>query len=54
MILADCEIRKALEAGHLIINPTPDESQFSPSALDLHLGQEIGLIPFDRSCTKSP
>ena len=38
MILADWQIKKAIKDGRLIINPVPEESQYSPSAVDLRLG----------------
>jgi dCTP deaminase len=37
MILSDQEIQAALESGMLLIEPTPDASMFSSTALDLTL-----------------
>lgn len=41
MILSDEEIRSAVAAGHLILDPMPPIENFSPSAVDLRLGEEI-------------
>lgn len=41
MILCDGEIKAALASGQIIINPPPDPSQFTSSALDLILGDEL-------------
>lgn len=41
MILADSEIRRALEIRDLIVEPAPQGDQFSPSALDLHVGADF-------------
>lgn len=41
MILTDQQIRKALQEGLIVIDPPPVEDQFSPTALDLHIGDDI-------------
>lgn len=41
MILSDGEIQEAIHSGEIIIKPTPTEKQFTTSALDLFLGDEI-------------
>ena len=41
MILSNDGIQKALEEGALEISPTPDETQYTTSAVDLHLGNEF-------------
>jgi dCTP deaminase len=41
MILSDTDIKKALEEGRIKIDPPPSQEQFSPSAVDLVLGDEF-------------
>ena len=41
MILSNDGIKKALEEGALEISPVPDETQYTTSAVDLHLGDEF-------------
>ena len=41
MILSDGEIKEALRRRAIIIDPLPREEQFTTSALDLILGDEI-------------
>lgn len=41
MILTDRQIRESLAKGRLVINPPPEEDQFSPTALDLHVSDDI-------------
>lgn len=41
MILSDVEIRKAIKEGLIIIEPEPKSEQFSTSAVDLTLGEQI-------------
>jgi dCTP deaminase len=41
MILCDAEIRRAIDEGRIIIDPPPSPEQYSPSALDLVLGDEF-------------
>lgn len=41
MILCDGEIKAALANGQIVIDPPPDASQFTTSALDLILGDEL-------------
>ena len=41
MILTDREIRAALASGEISIVPSPEPDQFSPSALDLRLGEQF-------------
>lgn len=41
MILSDREIQEALKKKEIVIEPTPSEEQYTTSALDLHLGDEI-------------
>lgn len=41
MILSDGEIKEALRRKRIIIEPSPSEEQFTTSALDLLLGDEI-------------
>ena len=41
MILSNDGIKKALEQGALEISPIPDETQYTTSAVDLHLGDEF-------------
>lgn len=41
MILSDGEIAQALKKGVIIINPPPTDVQFTTSAIDLYLGDEI-------------
>jgi len=41
MILSDRDIRRALDLGHLIIDPDPPAANLSPSALDLRVGYDF-------------
>ena len=41
MILSNEGIKKTLEGGALEISPVPDETQYTTSAVDLHLGNEF-------------
>lgn len=41
MILSDGEIQAAIEAGDIIIDPVPVSEQYTTSALDLLLGEEL-------------
>jgi dCTP deaminase len=41
MILSNDGIKKALQQGALEISPVPDETQYTTSAVDLHLGDEF-------------
>jgi len=46
MILSDREIKKALKGGLIVIDPAPTEEQYTTSAVDLYLGDEIlELVP---------
>jgi len=41
MILSDKTIKQLILGGTITIDPTPTEDQYSPSALDLHLGDQF-------------
>lgn len=41
MILSDGEIKTALTSKTIIIKPIPQELQYSPSSVDLYLGDEL-------------
>jgi dCTP deaminase len=41
MILSDREIQEAIRRGDIIVEPSPNEEQYTTSALDLFLGDEI-------------
>jgi dCTP deaminase len=41
MILSDTQIRRALDTGRVVIDPSPREDQFAPSAVDLHVGEQF-------------
>lgn len=41
MILSDGEIKAALAAGHIVIDPAPAEADYTTSAVDLHLGEQL-------------
>jgi dCTP deaminase len=43
MILSDQAIRSAIENGHLIIDPLPPVENFSTTAVDLRLGDQIKI-----------
>ena len=43
MILSNDGIKKALGNGALEISPRPDETQYTTSAVDLHLGEEFNV-----------
>ena len=62
MILSDRQIRAALASARFAIEPTPEENQFAPSAVDLHIGDvfrrwktpETGMKPLRLSELKIP
>ena len=41
MILSNDGIKRALQQGALEISPTPSETQYTTSAVDLYLGEEF-------------
>ena len=41
MILSDGEIEEALREGRIIIDPPPGEADFTTTAVDLHLGEQL-------------
>lgn len=41
VILTDQQIRKAIKEGNLVVDPEPRDDQFSPTALDLHISEDI-------------
>ena len=41
MIFSDRQIKEALAQGRFIITPPPEDGQFAPSAVDLHVGDEF-------------
>lgn len=41
MIFSDRQIRHALLTGRIGIDPAPQDDQFAPSAVDLHVGEEF-------------
>jgi deoxycytidine triphosphate deaminase len=41
VILSDGEIRKAIKERKIVVEPEPTEEQYTTSALDLMLGEEI-------------
>ncbi len=41
MILTDNQIHEAIRQGHVVIDPPPNDDQFSSTALDLHIGDDI-------------
>lgn len=41
MILSDMGIKQAITEGRLIIDPAPPDGHFSPSALDMRVGNEF-------------
>ena len=41
MILSDGEIRKAIADGEIVIDPHPTKGQYTTSAVDLFLGEDI-------------
>lgn len=41
MILSDGEIKAALAAGQIVIDPRPNENDYTTSAVDLHLGDQL-------------
>jgi len=63
MILSDRDIRRALDLGHLIIDPNPPTGNLSPSALDLRVGYDFKKwkkmppgadVTINLSCAKIP
>jgi dCTP deaminase len=43
MVLSNEGIKRALDEGALEISPAPDETQYTTSAVDLHLGEEFNV-----------
>lgn len=43
MVLSDEGIKKALESGDLVIDPLPRDDQYSPSAVDIYLGDSFKI-----------
>lgn len=41
MILSDGEIKHAIKTGQISISPPPEDDQYGPSSLDLHIGEEF-------------
>lgn len=41
MILSNDGLKRALQAGALEISPTPSDTQYTTSAVDLYLGDEF-------------
>ncbi len=41
MILTNRQIREAIAEGHIIIDPSPDDDQFAPTAVDLRISDDI-------------
>jgi deoxycytidine triphosphate deaminase len=41
MILSDDGLKRALKEGALEISPTPSDTQYTTSAVDLYLGDEF-------------
>lgn len=52
MILADHQIKKAIEDGFLIMDPVPLEDQYGPTTVDLHIGDD--LQRFDPKLFETP
>lgn len=44
MILSDREIRMEIDAGNLVFDPPVDDGDFSTTAVDLRLGDSVGLF----------
>lgn len=44
MILSDASIIREIEAGNLKIDPQPSERDFSPSSVDVHLGDIVRVF----------
>lgn len=41
MILSDVDIRREIDDGNLVIDPPVQDEDYSPSSIDIHLGEEI-------------
>lgn len=41
MILSDVDIRREIDNGNLVIDPPIQDEDYSPSSIDIHLGEEI-------------
>jgi dCTP deaminase len=52
MILSDIDIKAAIADGRIILEPPPEEDQFTPSSLDLRLNDEFKA--YDNSLLKKP
>jgi dCTP deaminase len=46
MILSDQGIKEAIKSGHIIINPTPLDEHYQPSAVDILLGESFKVWNF--------
>jgi deoxycytidine triphosphate deaminase len=44
MILSDDGLKRALKEGALEISPTPSDTQYTTSAVDLYLGDEFHVL----------
>lgn len=53
MILSDGEIAKALKQGVIVIDPPPTDVQFTTSAIDLYLGDEIRELASEEELQKA-
>jgi len=55
MILSNIEIKQALQAKEIIIEPLPEEYQFETSALDLRMGERLyELISLEELTKEEP
>jgi hypothetical protein len=43
MILSDREIREALDLGHIVIRPAPDELHYASTSVDLRLADRLDV-----------
>lgn len=43
-MLSDNEIRAAIDRGAIIIDPPPEDHDFQPASVDVHLGSRFGIL----------
>lgn len=48
MILSNVDIKKAITRGELVIDPCPEETQYSTSALDLRVGAKFWRFKYSK------
>lgn len=47
MILSDISIRKEIQDGKLVVRPAPQDRDYQPASLEVHIGEDVLLEPWD-------